>query len=72
MRCRLACDTVEVSTHVVGATTQPEPVSLEVEVQCPDIEQRRRLRAGKGERRSAGRRRVDAGAHTTEFAAAAR
>jgi hypothetical protein len=30
--------TVEVSTHVVGATTQPEPVSLEVEVQCPDTD----------------------------------
>jgi hypothetical protein len=30
--------TVEVSTHVVGATTQPEPVRLVVEVQCPDEE----------------------------------
>lgn len=30
--------TVEVSTHVVGATTQPEPVSLQVEVQCPDTD----------------------------------
>jgi hypothetical protein len=30
--------TVEVFTHVVGATTQPGPVSLEVEVQCPDTD----------------------------------
>jgi hypothetical protein len=30
--------TVEVFTHVVGATTQPEPVRLEVEVQCPDTD----------------------------------
>jgi hypothetical protein len=27
---------VQVSTHIVGAATQPEPVGLEVEVQCPD------------------------------------
>jgi hypothetical protein len=30
--------TVEVFTHVVGATTQPDPVSLQVEVQCPDTD----------------------------------
>lgn len=27
--------TVQVSTHVIGATTQPEPMSLEVDVSCP-------------------------------------
>jgi hypothetical protein len=30
--------TVEVSTHVIGATTQPEPVSLQVDVSCPDTD----------------------------------
>jgi hypothetical protein len=30
--------TVEVSTHAVGATLQPEPVRLEVEVSCPDTD----------------------------------
>jgi hypothetical protein len=30
--------TVELSTHVVGATTQPEPVRLQVDVQCPDAD----------------------------------
>ncbi|HTV25712.1 MAG TPA: hypothetical protein VMG12_43750 [Polyangiaceae bacterium] len=29
---------VEVSTHIIGADTQPEPVRLAVDVQCPDAD----------------------------------
>jgi hypothetical protein len=38
IRAPAGLHTVEVSTHIVGATTQPGPVRLEVDVQCPETD----------------------------------